>query len=174
MRRILTFGICLTAILFFGIAEAEQTKVIVRAKSKNAKFIGTSMGGASVVIRESETGKVLAEGSTSGATGNTKVIMVEPWQRGARLTDSYTARFETVVDIAEPTFVTIEVEAPNVQKPNTITSSTQVWLIPGRDLTGDGIIVEVPGFSISAQAPSVIKSTGHTTSIPVRARIVMI
>ncbi len=174
MRKILTYGILLTAILCFGIAEAEQTKVVVRAKSKDAKFVGTSMGGATVVISETETGKVLAEGSTSGSTGNTKVIMVEPWQRGARLSDSSTAKFETVIDIAEPTLVTIEVEAPNVQRPNTIKSSTQVWLIPGRDITGDGILIEVPGFSIDASIPATVKSSGHAAAIPVNARIVMI
>ncbi len=174
MRKLFTFGVLLTAILLFGIAEAEQTKLVVRAKSKDAKFIGTSMGGASVIIRDSENGKVLADGTTSGATGNTKMIMIEPRQRGVRISDSYTAKFETVLDIDEPRLLTIEVEAPNIQKPDTLKSSTQVWLIPGKDITGDGVIIEVPGFSISTNVPETLKSVGNKATIPIQARIVMI
>ena len=174
MKKILSFVFLFTAILFFGIAEAEETKLIVRVKSKDAKFVGTSMGGAAVIVRDSETGQILAEGSTSGATGNTKIIMVEPWQRGARLADSYTAKFETVIDIDEPKLLTIEVEAPNMQKPNTIKSSTQVWLIPGKDLIGDGVIIEVPGFSVKTYIPATLALTNSKAVIPIRANIVMI
>ena len=60
MRRLLFFGILLAGVLSFGISEAVQTKLVVRAKSKDAKFVGSKMGGAVVVVRDSESGKVLA------------------------------------------------------------------------------------------------------------------
>jgi len=40
MRRVLLFGILLAGVLSFGISEAVQTKLVIRAKSKDAKFVG--------------------------------------------------------------------------------------------------------------------------------------
>ena len=48
MRRLLFFGILLAGVLSFGISEAVQTKLVIRAKSKDAKFVGTKMGGAHI------------------------------------------------------------------------------------------------------------------------------
>jgi hypothetical protein len=163
----------LTVIVSFGISEAVTTKLVIRAKSKDAKFIGTSMGGAKIVIKDSETGKVLAEGLTSGGTGNTQKIMIDPQTRFGRITDDRTAFYETSIDIDEPRLVTIEAVAPYGLKPNLITSTTQIWLIPGKDITGEGVIIEVPGFSVSAAADQV-KLAGNKASIPIKARIVMI
>nr|MBC8412927.1 hypothetical protein [bacterium] len=56
-------------VLMFGMAEAVPTKVVVKARSKDAKFIGSSMGVAAIVLRDSVSGKVLAEGLTSGGAG---------------------------------------------------------------------------------------------------------
>lgn len=173
MRRFLVFGILLTGVLAFGISEAVQTKLVVRAKSKDAKFIGTKMGGAHVVIKDSETGKVLAEGLTSGDTGDSNKIVVEPKTRFGKIADG-TAMFETSIDIAEPILVTIDVEAPYIDKTNMIKSSTQMWLIPGKDIIGEGVIIEVPGFSVMAKSPEEVKLTGNSAAIPINAQIVMI
>lgn len=56
------------------ISEATQTKITVRAKAKDAKFIGSTMAGALVVIKDSDTGEVLAKGFTTGGTGNIEVL----------------------------------------------------------------------------------------------------
>jgi hypothetical protein len=174
MKKILTAAVLFAGILSFGIAEAVPTKLIVRAKSKDAKFVGTSMGGAHIVVKDSETGNVLAEGLTAGGTGNTQRIMIAPHVRFGKLTDSSTAKFETVIEIDEPRLVTIDVEAPYGFKPDTVKSSTQVWLIPGKHMTGDGVIVEVPGFSIHTQTAKEVKLAGSKADIPIQARIVMI
>jgi hypothetical protein len=174
MRKLLTAAVLLAGILSFGLAEAVPTKLIVRARSKDAKFVGTSMGGAHILVKDSETGKVLAEGLTAGGTGNTRKIMVAPHMRFVPLTDSSTAKFETVIDIDEPRLVTIDVEAPYGFKPDTIKSTTQIWLIPGRDLVGDGVIIEVPGFQISTRTSKEVKMAGSRAVIPIEARIVMI
>lgn len=173
MKKLLIAGIILTGFLFYGISEAVQTKLIVRVKAKDAKFIGTSMGGALVVIKDSETGKVLSKGLTSGATGTTQKIMVDPQVRGVRITDSSTAKFETSININEPMLITIDVEAPMNKKPDTIKNSTQIWLIPGKDIIGDGLVIEIPGFSVNAISPEKIKMSGGRAVIPIQARIVM-
>ena len=174
MKKTLFIVIALAAILSFGIAEAVQTRLVIRAKSKDAKFVGTSMGGALVVISDTETGKMLAKGLTAGSTGNTKKIMLQPHGRGIRITDDSTAKFEAVIDIEEPRLVTIEVEAPYGMKPKTVKASTQVWLIPGKKIAGEGIIIEVSGFSVDATAAGNATLTQNRAVIPIQARIVMI
>jgi hypothetical protein len=173
MRRLLVFGILLAGVLSFGISEAVQTKLVIRAKSKDAKFVGTKMGGAHVVVKDSETGKVLAEGLTAGDTGDSNKIMNEPKTRFGMIADG-AAMFETSIDIAEPRLITIEVEAPYVDRTNMIKSSTQMWLIPGKDIVGEGVIIEVPGFSVIAKSPEEVKLTDNKAAIPINAQIVMI
>ena len=163
-------------LVFAGISGAAPTTVTIRAKSKDAKFIGSSMGGALVVIRDVETGEVLAKGLTTGGTGDTQRIMVEPTRRGMAVADASTAKFEATLDISEPKFVTIEVSGPMGQTQSTAKSTTQVWLLPGKNIEGDGIMVEVPGFSVGLLAPKpheTFKLSGEGITVPVRANIVM-
>jgi len=174
MKKAILICVALTGILAYCAAEAVPTKLVVRAKARDAKFIGTSMGGAAVTVRDAETGKVLAEGLTAGTTGNTQKIMIDPIERGKRITDRDTANFETVIDIDEPSLLTIEVEAPMAHKPNTIKNSTQIWLIPGKDIAGEGLVIEVPGFAVTADAPREVKLADGKAVIPVNAAIVMV
>lgn len=162
--------------LFSGISEATETKIVVRAKSRDAKFIGSSMGGARVVIKDGDSGDVIKEGFTVGGTGDTKRLILEPIKRGSQLSDPSAAKFEATIDIEEPRLLTIEVYAPYSQRQSMTKSSTQVWLIPGKDIIGDGITVEIPGFAvdiIAPQTPEGIRLAGGKALIPIRANIVM-
>ncbi|MDB5115669.1 MAG: hypothetical protein JWQ79_1161 [Mucilaginibacter sp.] len=141
--------------LGFIYCQAQATKVVIRAKAKDAKFIGTPIGGALVIVRDNLTGEILAKGLTSGGSGNTDVIMKNPVLRGKTITDSATAKFVASVNITEPTFADIEVIAPVNRKNGTIKASTQVWLIPGKDILGEGIVLEIPGFIVDVLAPSI-------------------
>ena len=132
---------------------AKQTKIIVRVKAKDAKFVGSSLGGAYIIIRNSLNQKILAEGKTVGSTGNTNLIMSTPRIRGNSIVDSQTAKFLATIDIEEPTFVTIEVLSPINNKQASAKITTQLWIIPGKHILGDGIIVEVPGFIIDILKP---------------------
>lgn len=85
MARILT-GVALMAFLVSaGTVQALETRVDVRVRTKDAKFLGTSMGGALITIRNTDTGELLATGVTAGTTGNTATIMVNPHVRGGRV-----------------------------------------------------------------------------------------
>ncbi len=173
MKKILIAALLMSGFFMYGISEAVSTKLVVRAKSKDAKFVGTSMGGARVTVKDSESGNVLATGITQGSTGDTGKIMIEPKTRFGTISDG-AAKFETSIDINEPVLITIEIDAPLVTKPDMIKSSTQMWLIPGKDITGQGIIIEIPGFSVIARAPEKINMTGGKAVIPFQSRIVMI
>ena len=63
-------------------ADKIRTKIVVRVVSKDAKVIGSGVGGALVRIKNLETGEILAQGKQEGGTGDTERIMVKPRQRG--------------------------------------------------------------------------------------------
>jgi len=159
-------------------ASGVDTHITVTARAKDAKFIGTSMGGALVVIRDSITGEIMVKGLIAGDTGDTKIMMQTPLKRGALLSTPTSAKFQTAVDLDEPRLVTVEVHAPLGQKQSLIKASTQVWLIPGKDMagSGDGILIEVPGFAVDVLAPqphakySLESGKAHIT---IRANVVM-
>ena len=144
---LILFSICINAF-------ATETKVMVRAKAKDAKFVGSSLGGAHVIIRNTLNGEILAEGNTVGSTGNTDVIMKSAHERYTQLSDDKTAGFLAVVDIDVPTFVRVEVLSPINKKNAQVHASTELWLIPGKDILGDGVVVEIPGFVIDILKPN--------------------
>lgn len=155
---------------------AEETRIIVRVKSHDAKFVGTSMGGALVIINNSQTGELLARGLTVGGTGNTQKVMVDPIRRHQSVTDNSTAKFEAVLEIDEPVFAEIQVYTAHGNAQAGPRSTTRIWLIPGKNILGDGIIVEVTGFLvdiISPQTPASINLENDTTSVPVKAHLVL-
>jgi len=148
------FIINLTLALCFLQAQAQTTRLTVRAKAKDAKFIGTAIGGAYVTVKNHFSGELLAKGLTTGASGNTELIMKQAIRRGQSVTDSTTASFIAMVDIMEPTLVDIAAIAPFNRKNAAVTSTTQVWLIPGKDILGEGVVLEFPGFILDILSPS--------------------
>lgn len=135
-------------------AFATETKLMVRAKAKDAKFVGSSIGGAHVIVRNTLNGEILAEGNTEGATGNTNLIMKSPHERYTQLSDDATAGFLAIIDIDEPTFVRVEVLSPINKKNAQVHASTEMWLIPGKDILGDGVVIEIPGFVVDVLKPN--------------------
>ncbi len=143
-------------LLFLFIANLSygiETNIIVRAKAKDAKFVGSSLGGAYVIIKDKLTGRILDEGRTEGTPGDTELIMENPVKRGTLISDENTSKFLAAIDIDEPTFVTIDVYSPINSKQAQVKVSTELWLIPGKDILGDGIILEIPGYIIDVLTP---------------------
>lgn len=159
-----------------GTADAVETIVVVRAKAKDAMFIGTSMGGAEVVIREADSGRILTQGVTAGGTGDRRGIMEDPQRRGTPLTDARTAKFEGRLDLTEPVLATVEVSAPIGQPQSMVRASTQIWLLPGKSIQGDGVVIEISGFSVGLLAPqpaSHVALSGGKATVPITANVMM-
>jgi hypothetical protein len=156
---------------------AEETVLIVRAKAKDAKFIGSSIGGARVLVRDVTSGKLLAEGMTSGSTGNTTRIMNEAHERYTTLSDEKTAHFEAVLDISEPVLVEVEVIAPYQKRQAAVRATTQLWVIPGKHIDGDGLVVEIPGMVVDVLSPQTHEVMNAAeegeTSLTITANVVM-
>ncbi|HET6528312.1 MAG TPA: hypothetical protein VFG39_06140 [Balneolaceae bacterium] len=153
-------------------AQQDSTKIVVRAVAKDAKFIGTSMGGAHIIIKDAKTGDILAEGYTEGSTGSTDKLVREPNQRYGSLSIEGAAKFTANLALTQPTFVTVSATGPMAKKQAHVTSSTQLWLIPGKDITGDGIILEIPGFAIDILQPQTHEVMDKNT-ITITANAVM-
>ena len=146
--------IFMIAFLVSGLTtSAAETKIMIRAKARDAKFIGSSLGGAHIIVRNKINRQILAEGNTTGSTGNTDLIMKGAKTRGTSITDPQTAGFLASIDISEPTFVSIEILSPLNNKQAQANVSTELWLIPGKHILGDGIILEIPGFIIDILKP---------------------
>lgn len=150
--------------------QAQETSVMIRVQAKDAKFIGSSMGGAKVIVRDERTGMILAEGLTQGGTGNTDAIMKKPITRGSQLSDENTAGFLAKLNIEKPVFVNVEVFSPGENRGK---STAQLWVIPGKDITGDGLIIEMSGFIVDILSPQTHESIVENKEIEIKANIVM-
>ncbi|WP_300434624.1 hypothetical protein [Christiangramia sp.] len=166
------FSILILSVFTMNIA-AQETNIMIRAQAKDAKFIGSSIGGAKILVKDELKGEILAEGITTGSTGNTDKIMKQDWKRSERLSDEETAGFNAVLDIDTPTFVTIEAYAPKNKKQAEVMSSTQLWVVPGKDIVGDGVVLEIPGFVVDILSPQTHERIASTESIVLKANVVM-
>lgn len=171
--RFRVFSLLSVLLFCFGSLTAQETTVMVRALAKDAKFIGSSIGGAKIIVRNAETGEILDQGFTSGSTGDTKLILKTPQERYDSLTDEETAGFKVELDITEPTFIEIEAHAPFNKKQARVVSSTQLWVIPGKNITGDGVVLEVPGFVVDILSPQTHERIKSSEVVSLKANIVM-
>lgn len=144
-------------------AGAAPTDITVRVLSEGAKFVGTTMGGVEIVLRDARSGAILAQGRTEGSTGDTARIMA-PAPRLARRADAGAAAFRARIDIAEPTLVQLEAYGPIAQPQAAVRVTAQRWILPGlaQDI-GDGWVVELPGLVVDAVAPAAHQRLGNRT-----------
>lgn len=135
-------------------AQSVETRLLVRAVSRDAKIIGTNVGGARITIRAVETGAVLAQGTQLGSTGSTELIMDVPRERGGRVFDTDgAAGFLATLEIDQPTLVEVTAEGPLGTPQAVQRSSKTLWLVPGRDVLGEGLVLVLNGFTIRLESP---------------------
>ncbi len=160
-----------------GTAFAVPTDITVRVKSKDAKFVGSSMGGTLVTIENVDTGELLAKGVTTGTTGNTNTIMNAPIKRGVPISDEKSAKYTATIDISEPTLVEIRVYGPLGQRQAANTVSVTQWVVPGKHITGgDAMLLELPGMVVDVLAPPahmMLSAKDAPKQMEIQANVVM-
>jgi hypothetical protein len=175
-------GIMFLAVLsgvFLSVAPAFSggipTKVLVRVVSKDAKVIGSGVGGAAVRIVNARTGETLAQGVQEGGTGDTDRIMVQPRGRGNVVYGTPGAAFFLAeIALKQPTQVEIRVEAP-LKFPQALQrGSKTITLIPGKDVGGEGVIIELDGLIVDIVAPPATGNLKAGAELRVRADIRML
>jgi hypothetical protein len=157
-------------------AHAETTRITVHVLSKDAKFVGTAMGGMRVTIRDVDTGEMLAEGLTVGGTGETDRIMNQPWRRGAPLATETAARYAAAIDIDAPRHVEIAAYGPLAQLQSANTVSVTQWVVPGKHVDqGDAVLLVLPGFAVDILDPPAHTRVGSApVKVALRANLVML
>ena len=157
MKHIRTAGLAIALLAMLApvdAAFAEATDVTVRIISKGAKFVGSSMGGVQITLRDANTGAILAEGLTEGGTGSTQKIMKEAHARGVPVSTEGAAKFTATLDLEVPRLVEVEAYGPMAQRQSAVTVSSTQWVVPGKDVTGgDAWLLELPGFIVDVVAP---------------------
>lgn len=156
-------------------AQAVTTRVMVRAVAHDAKIIGSGAGGARISIFDARTGALLARGMQEGGAGDTRKLLVEPRARGASIYDTESAAgFLAELQLEKPTQVRIEAEGPLGNPEATQRVTRTMLLVPGQDILGDGVILEVYGFAVDLLEPSSDLTNTSGSELSVRARVTML
>lgn len=154
-------------------ATAETTRVLVRAVSRDAKIVGSNVGGARITLRDAATGRILDSGLQKGETGDTPKIMKEPRVRDAQVFDTPgAAHYLATIELSEPTVVEIEAEGPLDTPQATMKSSKTMLLVPGIDIMGEGVLLELHGFRVGILEPE-SRAVRPGEKLPVRASVTM-
>lgn len=134
--------------------EAIPTDLLVRVVANDAKVIGSGMGGARVTVRDVETGEVLAEGVQQGGTGSTDLIIHEPRTRSGTVYDTEgAAGFRATLELGRPTAVEVSAEGPLDHPDAMQRASKTLLMVPGQDVTGEGLVLRLHGFVVRVLEP---------------------
>ncbi len=153
-RRPVAACVALLGLMLAAPASAVPTEVHVRVLSQGAKFIGSSMGGVEVILRDVHTGEPLAGGLVQGSTGDTARIMGGR-PRGEALSSEGAAVWKGVIDLPVPRLIEVVARGPVAQPQAMVTVTSQRWVLPGRGVTiGDGWLLELPGLVVDAVDPA--------------------
>ena len=147
---------------------------MIRAVARDAKVIGTHVGGARITVKDAATGEILAQGMQQGGTGDTNTIMKAPHTRGMSVYNSPDASgYLAVLHIDKPTVVEISAEGPLGNAQATQRTSKTLLLVPGEDVLGEGILLEIHGFIVTAVSPLPDAKVKAGSPFEVKATVMM-
>jgi hypothetical protein len=178
-RFVLSFLILFSGIIFCSVqglsAEKVSTKILIRVVSKDAKVVGSGVGGASVRIVNVDSGEILAQGKQEGGTGDTDRIMVQPRRRGDAIYGTPGAAFfQTEIPLDRPTRVEIQVAAPLAYPQSIQKGSKTLVLIPGRHILGEGVIIELDGLIVNVLEPMPTKVLKKGGKLNIKVEVKML
>ena len=175
MKNLIVLLVMVSVLFTYVTSHATPTTITVRVISKGAKFVGTSMGGAHITIRNNITRELLASGTTQGSTGNTEMIMKAAANRNSILSDDTSAKFTATIDITEPTWIEVTAFGPEAQLQSANRVSSTQWVIPGKHIDGgDAWLLELSGFAVDILSPPThLKLEGGLEPVLIKANITM-
>jgi len=138
--------------------DPKPTTILVRVVAHGSMVLGKEVGGARVTITDVASGQILATGIQQGDAGDQNQIMRTPrLMEEAHYSSRPAAVFAATLDLVTPTLVEIAAEGPLAFPAAAQRVSTRAWLIPGHDLTSDGIVLTLYGYIVQIEHP---KSVG--------------
>jgi len=170
----IVFAILLLASPLLAQTSGKETKVMIRAIARDAKVIGQHVGGAKITVRDLATGEILAQGVQQAGTGDTDLIMKKARTRGMSVFNTPDASgYLAVLHLDKPTVVEITAEGPLGSPQATQRASKTLLLVPGEDVLGDGILLEIHGFIVTALTPQPDANVKVGSPFEVRATVTM-
>lgn len=134
--------------------EPKPTTILVRVVAHGSMVLGKEVGGARITITDVASGQILASGLQQGEQGDQNQIMRTPHLMEEPLYSSRaSASFTTTLDLTHPTLVDIAAEGPLAYPASGQRVSKRIWLIPGHDLTNDGIVLALYGYIVQIEHP---------------------
>lgn len=132
----------------------QPTTVLVRVVAHGAMVLGHEVGGARVTITDVVSGNILATGLQQGESGDQNQIMRTPHLMEEPIYSSRaSAAFTTTLELQKPTLVEISAEGPLAYPASLQKTSKTLLLIPGQDLTNDGIVLHLYGYLVQIERP---------------------
>ena len=149
-----------------------STTVVVRVVAHRSLVLGHEVGGARVTITDVATGQRLASGIQQGEPGDQSQIMRTPHLMEEPIYSGRpAASFTTTLELARPTLVEISAEGPLSYPSALQRASETVLLIPGQDLTGDGIVLRLYGYLVQVEHPTPGESLIAKEDVMLRASV---
>jgi hypothetical protein len=132
----------------------QPTTVLVRVVAHGAMVLGREVGGARVTITDVASGQILARGLQQGEAGDQNQIMRTPHMMEEPVYSTRpSASFTTTLELQKPTLVEISAEGPLAYPAALQRTSKTLLLIPGQDLTHDGIVLHLYGYLVHIEWP---------------------
>lgn len=166
LRLLLLLSVTLTPLPSFAIPAEDEpppdphlndpkpTTIVVRVVAHGSMVLGKEVGGARVTVTDVESGLVLATGLQQGDAGDQNQIMRTPHLMEEPLYSSRaSASFTTTLELTHPRLVDIAAEGPLAYPASSQRVTKRLWLIPGHDLTNDGIVLTLYGYIVQIEHP---------------------
>ncbi len=152
--------------------DPKPTTILVRVVANGSMVLGKDVGGARVTITDVATKQILATGIQQGEAGDQNQIMRTPrLMEEPRYSSRPAAAFTTTLDLLHPTLVEVTAEGPLAYPASSQRASTTVWLIPGQDMTNDGIVLHLYGYIVQIEQPQSSTSLIAKDDVILRASV---
>jgi hypothetical protein len=130
------------------------TTILVRVVGHGAMVLGREVGSARITITDVATKQILATGIQQGEAGDQNQIMRTPrLMEEPHYSSRPAAAFTATFDLLHPKLVEVTAEGPLAYPASSQRVSTTVWLVPGQDMTNDGIILHLYGYIVQIEHP---------------------
>jgi hypothetical protein len=134
--------------------------------------LGREVGGARITITDVATGRILVTGTQQGDTGDQNQIMRTPHMMEEPIYSSRpSAAFTTTLQLQKPTLVEISAEGPLAYPHARQKTSKTLFLIPGQDLTQDGIVLHLYGYLVQIEHPKPQEALIARADVKLRASV---
>jgi hypothetical protein len=118
------------------------------------------------------TGQILATGVQQGEAGDQNQIMRTPrMMEEPRYSSRPAAAFTTTLDLLRPTLVEISAEGPLAYPASAQRVAKTLWVVPGHDLTNDGIVLNLYGYIVQIEHPKAGESLIAKDDVMLRASV---